>query len=139
MEQKDLIALLEENAIKPTIHRVIILDYLIKSKNHPTAEMIYSDIKLDFPTISLATVYNTLEVLEHNGLVRSIKFQHENCRFDFAQKDHLHIYISDKNEIIDLYDKDLIKMIEKKLKTHNFSDFEVENISIEIKQKEVSK
>lgn len=137
MEQKDIIKLLETNDIKPTIHRVIILDYIIKSQEHPTADMIYSDVKKDFPTISLATVYNTLEVLEQHGLVRSIKFQHENCRFDYAKKDHLHIYISNKNEIIDLYDEGLIKLIEEKLKTNNFQNFELENISIEIKQTEV--
>lgn len=137
MEHKDIIQLLETNDIKPTIHRVIILDYIIKSKEHPTADMIYSDVKKDFPTISLATIYNTLEVLVQHGLVRSIKFQHENCRFDYARKDHLHIYISNKNQIIDLYDMDLIKLIEDKLKKHYFENFELENISIEIKQTEV--
>lgn len=138
MEQKNIINLLEAKSIKPTIHRIIILDYIIKSKQHPTAEMIYSDIKQDFPTISLATVYNTLEVLEQTGLVRSIKFQHDICRFDFASNDHLHIYVSDTNEIIDLYDDDLIQLIKNKLATHNFENYQLENINIELKQKGAS-
>lgn len=134
MEKIEIIKLLESKGVKPTIHRIIILDYLIKTKEHPTAETIFNKIKKDFPTISQATVYNTLEVLEKSGLVRPIKFQHENCRYDFVEDNHLHLYISDKNEIIDLYDKQLIKLIENRLKKHNFKDFKLENISIEIKQ-----
>lgn len=133
MENKDIIKLLEAKDIKPTIHRVIILDYLMQTKEHPTAEMIFSKIRQDFPTISLATVYNTLELLEKSGLVRSVKFQHENCRFDFAEEDHLHLYISDRNEIIDLYDRQLIEIIQQKLIEHKFKNFKLENISIEIR------
>lgn len=133
MEQKDIIRLLEANDIKPTIHRVIILDYLIQTKEHPTAEMIFSKIKQEYPTISLATVYNTLELLEKSGLVRSVKFQHENCRYDFAEKNHIHLYISDKNEIIDLYDSQLIEIIHQKLIEHKYNNFKLENINIEIK------
>jgi len=134
MNKKEIINLLKANEIKPTIHRIIILDYLMHSKEHPNAEMIFTKIKKEFPTISLATVYNTLEILEKKGLVRSIKFQHDNCRYDFVENNHLHLYISDKNEIIDLYDKHLIKLIENRLKKHKFENFKLENISIEIKQ-----
>lgn len=135
MDNKYIIKLLETKGIKPTIHRVIILDYLMKTKEHPTAEVIFSKIKEDFPTISLATVYNTLELLEKSGLVRSVKFQHENCRFDYAEENHLHLYISDKNEIIDLYDSQLIEIIHQKLIEHKYENFKLENISIEIKTK----
>jgi len=51
-----------------------------------------------------------------------------------VENNHLHLYISDKNEIIDLYDKHLIKLIENRLKKHKFENFKLENISIEIKQ-----
>lgn len=134
MRKNEIIKLLEANDIKPTIQRIIILDYLMSTKEHPTAEMIYNQIKKDFPTLSLATVYNTLEIFEKNGLIRSIKFQHDNCRYDFVEQDHLHLYFSDRNEIIDLYDKQLIKIIENRLKKHKFQNFKLENINIEIKQ-----
>lgn len=132
--QQHIVELLEKKQIKPTFQRVIILDYIIKTKDHPTADMIYNHIKAQYPTISLATVYNTLDLFEQYGLVRAIKVQHEKCRYDFANNDHLHLYITDKNEVIDIFDKELIDFIKRKLIQYNFENFQIDNISIEIKK-----
>ena len=47
-----------------TPQRLAILKTLVESKEHPSVEQIYRQVQKDFPTTSLATVYNTLECLK---------------------------------------------------------------------------
>ena len=60
METTEIKNILSKNGIKPSLHRMKILDYLLKMKNHPTVDTIYKDISGDIPTLSKTTVYNTL-------------------------------------------------------------------------------
>ena len=46
-----------------TPQRMAILGYLSENRDHPSAEDIFRAVLQDFPTMSLATVYNTLELL----------------------------------------------------------------------------
>lgn len=128
------INIMEKSGIKPTIQRVIILEHLMNSKVHPTVEGIYSEIRTKFPTISLATVYNTLEILEKHKLIRSIKVESEHTRYDYAYDDHIHLFIKETNEIIDFYDEEVISLIKKKLSEHNYSNYRIENINVELNQ-----
>ncbi len=62
-----------ENALhtagmRVTTPRRAILDFVQSSFHHPTARQIHDSLKNLYPTLSLATVYNTLEVLVTNGL-----------------------------------------------------------------------
>ena len=63
------ISRLKSHGYKVTHQRLVVLDYLQRSREHPSAEVIYSDLKERYPTISLATIYNTLEMLTKVGLV----------------------------------------------------------------------
>lgn len=53
---------LKKRHIKNTPQRQVILAYLMSSKEHPSIEMIYSYVKENGFSVSLATVYNTLEL-----------------------------------------------------------------------------
>ncbi len=135
METKNsAIEVLEKSGIKPTIQRVIILEQLMNSRMHPTVESIYSEIRSKFPTLSLATVYNTLEILEKHKLIRSIKVESEHTRYDYAYDDHIHLFIKETNEIIDFYDEEIVSLIKKKLTEHNYSNYQIENINVELNQ-----
>ncbi|MCK5426958.1 MAG: transcriptional repressor, partial [Thermodesulfovibrionia bacterium] len=47
--------------IKLTPQRIAILNYLSGITTHPSAEQIYKAVSKEFPTMSFATVYNTLD------------------------------------------------------------------------------
>ncbi len=47
-----------------TPQRLAVLRTLVQSDQHPTVEEVYRQVRKDFPTTSLATVYNTLECLK---------------------------------------------------------------------------
>ena len=49
---------LQEHGIRVTEARRLMLEYLMTSHEHPSAEKIYQDLMDVYPQISLATVYN---------------------------------------------------------------------------------
>ena len=65
----DLVAKLKSTGHRATPQRLAILRVLTESKEHPSADQIYRQVQTDFPTTSLATVYNTLECLREMGEV----------------------------------------------------------------------
>ena len=66
----DIAQKLREEGYKVTPQRIAIYNVLYAENNHPTAEMIYQSLREDHPSMSLATVYKTMEIFERIGLVR---------------------------------------------------------------------
>lgn len=96
--------MLLSKGVRPTHHREGIYATLCASTSHPSAEEIHSTIKRSEPGISLATVYNTLEVLTRAGLCRKLAPSvagSSSARFDADMSDHVHILKSD-GTIIDI-------------------------------------
>ncbi len=76
---------------KLTPQRLAILDHLQGNKSHPTAEDIYRSVLKKFPTMSFATVYNTLEALKRKGLILELTIDPDKKRFDPDILQHHHI------------------------------------------------
>ena len=62
MEKKYVTKLLRQQGFKVTPQRIAVYSVLANSKEHPNAEMIYNQLKPMYPTMSLATVYKTVEI-----------------------------------------------------------------------------
>lgn len=109
--------LFTEKGLKMTIQRVAILEYLMNTKTHPSAEMIYEHIRKKYPTITLSTVYNTLETLVNKGIIKKIPTFSGISRYDADLDPHIHIVMgSDKNvKIKDIYDEELINQIRQEV------------------------
>lgn len=94
---------LKKANLRVTPQRVAICEYLTHNNNHPTALMIYEQVKLSHPNISLMTVYNTLNALTELGIITEIgKFRDEHKRFDNFTDPHLHLMCSQCGSIQDL-------------------------------------
>ena len=65
-----------------TKQRQAIINMLAKSKEHPTAEMIYAAVRQELPDISLGTVYRNLQFLVAEGQVHEIAQGRVGSRFD---------------------------------------------------------
>ena len=59
MKNQQLITKLREKGFKVTPQRIAICEFILSSKNHPTADQVYQVVKKKYPTLSLATVYQT--------------------------------------------------------------------------------
>lgn len=63
---------LREAGLRLTPQRLLIYQTLLQSKEHPTAQELYDDVKGRLPSLSQATVYNTLQALVTAGLIQEI-------------------------------------------------------------------
>lgn len=89
--------------IKLTPQRIAILNYLDGNKSHPSAEDIYKAVSKQFPTMSFATVYNTLEALKNKGGVQELKIDPSKRRYDPDCTRHHHLICAECREITDLH------------------------------------
>jgi len=91
--------------IKLTPQRLAILGYLDGNKSHPSAEDIYRFVLKQFPTMSFATVYNTLEALREKGGIRELTIEPGKKRYDPDSSSHHHLICVKCKNIIDIYEK----------------------------------
>ncbi len=89
--------------LKLTPQRLAILDYLEGNKLHPSAEEIYAAISKKFPTMSFATVYNTLDALQRRGEVRELTIDAGKKRFDPDTSPHHHLICVKCRGISDIF------------------------------------
>lgn len=91
VHMENLALLFREKNLKLTPQRYAIYKYLLSTKSHPSAEMIFEKIIVDYPTMSLATVYKTVKTLSEIGLVQELNVGEDNFRFDANVSKHPHI------------------------------------------------
>lgn len=82
--------------------RECIKEYLMSTKEHPTAEVIYQNVKEEFPKISLATVYRNLTLLVEVGEVRKISTGDGTEHYDGDTSAHSHYYCRCCHRVMDL-------------------------------------
>lgn len=92
---------LKKSGIRITPQRHAVLEYLLTSMAHPTADEIYKALADQFPTMSVATVYNNLRVLKETGLVQEMTFGDNSSRFDCNTDPHYHIKCTLCGKIVD--------------------------------------
>ncbi len=83
--------------------REIIINYIKNSKSHPTAEMIYKDLRLNNSTLSLGTVYRNLDMLSKSGDIIRLKQFGNKDRFDDNSNHHYHGECIKCGKIVDIY------------------------------------
>ncbi len=74
-----------------TPQRVAIFSYLAHCDTHPSARRIYEDVRKTQPSLSLATVYNTLGTLVELGLIVELDFEAQENRYDTRLAPHLNL------------------------------------------------
>jgi len=83
--------MLENQSMRMTRQRQVILEELRKVKTHPSADEIYEIVKKRLPRISLGTVYRNLEILTRLGEIQHVELGGSMKRFDGDPKSHYHI------------------------------------------------
>lgn len=91
MHIERMIRRFREAGLKITPQRVAIFEYLYRSNSHPSVEEIYAFITSRFPSVSLTTVYNTLQTMVELGELEEIAITHERRNFDTDLRPHAHI------------------------------------------------
>ena len=98
-----LLDLLHKAGVRPSVHRLAVLRYVADKRTHPTADEIFSALAVEFPSLSRATVYNSLHILIEKGILREIEIETGSARYDFAmQPPHGHFLCRSCGRIYDM-------------------------------------
>ena len=90
--------------VKSSRQRRAVANILENTNTHPTAEWVYGEMKKEFPSISLATVYRNLRYMVENGTAREI-LTSDSSRFDANMEDHYHFICRKCGELTDIFPK----------------------------------
>ena len=88
--------------MKYSRQRELVLNSVLWSNEHPTAEMIYENVRKEIPNISLGTVYRNLNQLVKHGMIRKVLLPGESDRFDKTLEHHNHVYCKKCHQLFDI-------------------------------------
>jgi len=122
---KDAISILRQCDIQPTPQRLAVVEYVLSSKKHPTAEDVLLSARKKCPTVSRATVYNTLNLLVEKGLIGMQAIREGAVVFDPNVHKHHHFVDDVTGEIYDIPWDQLEVRGRDKLKDFEVTEFQV--------------
>lgn len=85
-----------------TKQREHVFNILMDRRDHPTADEVFLRARLEMPSMSLATVYNSLDTLVECGLVRQVHVERESTRYCPNLSDHAHFHCEETGQICDV-------------------------------------
>ena len=89
-------------ALKKSKQRDMIKTFLMGRKDHPTADVVYMNVRQQNPNISLGTVYRNLTLLADIGEITRLRLGDGVDHFDADTSPHYHFICSDCGSVIDL-------------------------------------
>ena len=89
-------------ALKYSRQREAIKEFLATRKDHPTADVVYQNIRETYPHISLGTVYRNLTLLSDLGEILRLHLSDGVDHFDADTSLHYHFICKDCGSVIDL-------------------------------------
>lgn len=92
---------LKDTGVRITPQRKAVLEYLIETEEHPTADDIFKALSDEHKNMSVATVYNNLKLFKDTGLVTELTYGDSSSRFDFRTNPHYHIICTECGTITD--------------------------------------
>ena len=99
----DFSDVLHKAGLRVTPQRLAICEYLVTSDSHPTANDVFLQLKDQFPSLSLATIYNTLDVLVGMGIVNALGSAGDNnVHFDSNVSPHINLACVQCHKIVDI-------------------------------------
>jgi Fur family peroxide stress response transcriptional regulator len=116
-----IIETLRKKGYKATPQRIAICRFALQSRDHPTAQRIYDEVRKVHPTVSLATVYKALHILTEHGLIQELDFPQSHARFDSYVEPHVNLVCTRCGNIQDLDDPAAQEMVARMTAKAEFS------------------
>ena len=97
-----------DRGLSLTPQRFAIYQVLAGDDSHPSAEEIFRRLKPQLLSLSLGTVYRTLELFEEHGLISRVEVLGDQARFDANQEDHAHLICVRCRRVTDMHDEQIL-------------------------------
>lgn len=102
--REEVRALFKMKKVPLTHQRLAVYEELSGRRDHPSAEALYESLKKPYPSLSLATVYKTLQTLHEMGMVARVDSPAAQTRYDAIVETHHHAVCASCGRIEDLFD-----------------------------------
>ncbi len=121
MRLQQMLEKLKASDCRITPQRYAVLNILAQSAEHPSAESIHDELTHNYPTMSLATVYKTINLLKREGEILELEFSDLGNRYDGKKPyPHPHVICTDCGKIIDPSQLNLEEITNKMMQETGF-------------------
>lgn len=121
----ELVARLQEAGYRLTPQRLALVSLLAKDDSHPSADQIFARLREEHPTVSLATVYNTLDMLVELGEALTLDLNEGCTRYDVRRPAaHPHVVCRKCGRVADLEIAGLAGFVEEARAASTFGDLQ---------------
>jgi Fur family peroxide stress response transcriptional regulator len=103
-DREEIRAQFKAKGVPLTHQRLAVYEELSARHDHPSAESLYEALKASYPSLSLATVYKTLQTLHAMGMVARVDSPTAQARYDAIVATHHHAVCVSCGRIEDLFD-----------------------------------
>jgi Fur family transcriptional regulator, ferric uptake regulator len=100
-ERAALKSTLHQRGMRMTPQRQLVLD-AVMALEHSTPEQICKHVQLTTPTVNITTIYRTLDLLEHLGLVRHTHIGHGAPTYSARDHEHVHLVCHDCGNVVEV-------------------------------------
>lgn len=122
---KEIENVLKNRGIQATAQRIAVCKYVLCEAEHVTVDQVKEWADLNFPKISLATVYNTMNILVEAKLIDALKLPHsEKVIYDNNTEKHHHFLDEKTGKLHDISISDV------EVKNNLPKDYEVKGFSV---------
>jgi len=97
-----VIETLNQFGIQPTPQRIAVAEFVLRTDKHPTADEVWARVRKGSPTLSRATVYNTLNLFAEKGLLKLQPLKEGVVVFDAHVKPHHHFIDEATGKVYDV-------------------------------------
>ena len=100
MTPHQIVGRLREWGVRVTPQRLAIAEAVLNSEDHPSVQQIFERVRDHFPSMTLATIYATLDVLEKSGLIQELPFP-QFSRYESNMDPHVNLVCIQCGNVID--------------------------------------
>lgn len=130
--KEKVFSVLTASGLKITPQRMAVLEVLLMSRSHPTAESIHKLVLSSIPGISATTIYNTLDTFVEKGLVKRVQTEADVMRYEPVNEHHHHLYSSASDRMEDYYDPELDQLLKDYFTKKQISNFSIQEIRLQL-------
>jgi Fur family peroxide stress response transcriptional regulator len=116
-----IVEALRRKGYRATPQRIAICRFATSSREHPTAGRIYKEVRKQYPTVSLATVYKTVDVLKELHMVQELAVTDGDSRFDSNTEAHVNLVCVECGSVRDSDNQIIQDVVEKAARAARFN------------------
>ena len=121
--QPEIVERLRWWGVRVTPQRLAIAEVVLNSTDHPTVQQINQRVRDHFPSMTLATIYSTLGVLERSGLIQELPFERMS-RYESNMEPHVNLVCIQCEDVMDAdVGQDVVVRLKNRISS--LADFDV--------------